>query len=353
MKTKAILLGMVLALPLVGQASSLDAYLKIREQMGITQASGPAALDTFVGSKVLEVAGVVKGYLRSDGVDLLILENPEGRELYVSSRATPDWLKTGNTPSRLIIRATRTAENARLMTELLSACSEGLVVAHERAELKKAEERIQAERKAAAAEAAKKANRGTTTSRSGGRPPRLPGDIPKLSANMARTTPNLSADLLAMLPNYTAFILNRNKKLAPAEAEHIAMTLLAYSAKYGVDPRLVTALVLCESGFDPGATSHAGAQGLGQLMPGTARGLGVGNSYDTEQNLAGTVKLLRGHLDKYNNQTGDDFEALVLALAAYNAGGGAVRRHGGVPPYKETQNYVRKVIATYKQLIGE
>jgi chaperonin GroEL len=104
----------------------------------------------------------------------------------------------------------------------------------------------------------------------------------------------------------------------------------------------------------PNATSRKGAAGLGQLMPSTARGLGVVDPYDPIQNLHGTVKLVRGHLEKYWAQTGDPngWEHVVLALAAYNAGSGAVRKHGGVPPYRETQNYVRKVIQVYKQLCG-
>ncbi|MCB8931914.1 MAG: lytic transglycosylase domain-containing protein [Chthonomonadaceae bacterium] len=114
------------------------------------------------------------------------------------------------------------------------------------------------------------------------------------------------------------------------------------------------AMLMVESGFDPGATSRTGAMGLGQLMPGTARGMGVGNPYDSIENLYGTVRLIRGHLDKYGKQTGNagSYESLVLALAAYNAGGGAVARHGGVPPYRETQNYIRKVIALYERLSG-
>jgi soluble lytic murein transglycosylase-like protein len=89
-------------------------------------------------------------------------------------------------------------------------------------------------------------------------------------------------------------------------------------------------------------------------MPGTARGLGVRDAYNTTENLWGTVRLIRGHLDKYSNSSigGGKYDELVLALAAYNAGGGAVKRHDGVPPYKETQNYIKKVTAWYNRLCG-
>ena len=74
---------------------------------------------------------------------------------------------------------------------------------------------------------------------------------------------------------------------------------------------------------------------------------GISNPYDSVENLYGTVREIRSHLDKYRAETGDEFQALVLGLAAYNAGEGAVRRHGGVPPYRETQGYVRKVIKLF------
>jgi soluble lytic murein transglycosylase-like protein len=162
------------------------------------------------------------------------------------------------------------------------------------------------------------------------------------------------ANLHLYVPEYAGFIRSRNPRLSLQQAEQIAWAILRFSAHYGVDPRFIVAIVLVESGFNPNATSRKGAAGLGQLMPSTARGLGVVDPYDPIQNLHGTVKLVRGHLEKYWAQTGDPngWEHVVLALAAYNAGSGAVRKYGGVPPYRETQNYVRKVIQVYKQLCG-
>lgn len=111
-----------------------------------------------------------------------------------------------------------------------------------------------------------------------------------------------------------------------------------YAGQFDVPEDLVRAVMDQESGGDSRAVSPAGAQGLMQLMPGTARGLGVTNAFDPEQNVRAGVQLLRDNLNRYN---GD----VPRALAAYNAGPGAVAKYGGVPPFRETQNYVARITA--------
>ncbi|WP_057832883.1 lytic transglycosylase domain-containing protein [Colwellia sp. TT2012] len=106
--------------------------------------------------------------------------------------------------------------------------------------------------------------------------------------------------------------------------------------KYGIDAAFVRAVIHAESHFNPQAISKQGAQGLMQLMPATARALGVQNSLSAQQNINGGVKHLARLLRKYNGDNN-------LAAAAYNAGEGAVKKHGGIPPYKETQVYVERV----------
>ena len=121
----------------------------------------------------------------------------------------------------------------------------------------------------------------------------------------------------------------------PRNAELFEELVQEHSQKHSLRPELVRAVIQVESGFDPRATSPKGAMGLMQLMPDTARSLGVVNAYDPEENIRGGTAYLRQLLNKYGSEQ--------LALAAYNAGPGAVDRYDGVPPYRETKDYVRKV----------
>lgn len=127
--------------------------------------------------------------------------------------------------------------------------------------------------------------------------------------------------------------------------EEINGLIDSYSEKNGLDSDFVRAVVKQESGFNERATSRCGAAGLMQLMPGTAKGLGVTNPYDAEQNVKGGTKMLANLLKTYGGNK-------ELALAAYNAGGGAVKKYGGIPPYGETQRYVKNVLSMYNRYKG-
>lgn len=126
-------------------------------------------------------------------------------------------------------------------------------------------------------------------------------------------------------------------EIPAAGADDLHRLAAEAARRHGLAPELVRAVVKVESAFRPDAVSPKGARGLMQLMPGTAAELGVVDVFDPRQNLDGGARHLRTLVDRYN---GD----LRLALAAYNAGAGAVARHGGVPPYRETRDYVERVL---------
>jgi len=137
----------------------------------------------------------------------------------------------------------------------------------------------------------------------------------------------------------TDFALNKGQILQIIE-KNIALS----GKKYDINPNLIRAIIKQESSFNPYSLSSAGAQGLMQLMPGTAEGLGVVNPWDIAQNIDGGTQYLKYQLDQ--------FGSVELALAAYNAGPAAVKKYSGVPPYNETQNYVRKVLDNFNEYEG-
>ena len=129
-------------------------------------------------------------------------------------------------------------------------------------------------------------------------------------------------------------------------ARDIESTIARIASEFKVDAKLVKAVVRNESCFDSMAISRAGAQGLMQLMPPTAKELGVLDPFNTEQNLRGGVQYLKMLIDRYDNN-------IALALAAYNAGPGAVAKYDGVPPYRETERYIERVMKTYREYLTE
>jgi len=176
-------------------------------------------------------------------------------------------------------------------------------------------------------------------------PVRNKDEIADSAAALARATapmPSRGGDASLICRQAIAYL---NPRLNGTEIAIIADSIVAYSAKYGVDPYLVVAVIAAESHFNPNARSYKGAAGLGQLMPATAAAHGV-DPYDPVANLEVAVRIIRRNLDKFNGDWNK-------ALAAYNAGVGAVTRHGGVPPYRETRNYLWRIYEYWCWLTGQ
>lgn len=289
--------------------------------------------------QVFEVSATVGGLVSADGnrTALLSVGNLSMAAKLPSSLRDATWIDSGQT-IRVLLRVDPDGNDVSLSNlRVLAAAPEAEVALWERRQ--------------AAARGPAYPSRSMAFERPGQRTP------PSASDTVDIPTDN---DLLvragALYWPYRNVIRGLNRRISDADVDNITRSILYFSAKNRIDPRLVMAMVIAESGFDSHSTSRTGAMGLGQLMPGTARGLGVTNAYDPIQNIAASVHILRGNLDKYGGAPADagviPFNRIALTMAAYNAGSGAVHKYHGVPPYRETKQYVAKVTALYKKMCG-
>ncbi|MBP5274288.1 MAG: lytic transglycosylase domain-containing protein [Abditibacteriota bacterium] len=166
-------------------------------------------------------------------------------------------------------------------------------------------------------------------------------------------TPALGAGVQGLIDSVARIIRSTNPKLSQNEVDAYTYSIIKNCSDFEVHPLLVCAVITEESRFRANATSRAGACGLGQLMPATARGMGIKNPYDPVQNIYGTVRYLKSLEERLCGKGFDKltWNDLSLILSGYNAGPGRVRRYGGIPPIKETQNYVVKVTNTYRKYL--
>lgn len=327
---RLILLLALVSTASLGSAQTIAQYLQLRSSLGIVQPTDMATLDTIIGDRVIEVSTIVKGSFKVDNRGSLMIGRPDGGTDVVDCPTIPDWMVGTETKARLLLRVTRQDESSEMKAELLGAAPEDLVASHDKQPAQKSTK-----------SASRRRSSLLLSSRSAPRLARSNWTVPKDEA----------------VTWYAKCIVGYNPRLTDEEAIGIAKGVIDRSlectGQYKVDARLIMAMISVESHFNPSATSRKGAQGLGQLMPGTAQGLGVGNAYDTQQNLYGMVKLVASNLAKYRAAVGDEDQATRLAVAAYNAGNGAVAKYGGIPPYAQTQNYVVKVMSTYYAFLGQ
>ncbi len=151
------------------------------------------------------------------------------------------------------------------------------------------------------------------------------------------------------IEQYKAWVGEVNPKLSQQDRDLIVRSVLTYSHQFGLNHNLVFAMLRWESSFNPRAVSHAGAQGLGQLMPGTAKALGVANSFDIVENIRGSVQYLAAQMNRYADRPNQ--ERFCLGMACYNAGPNAVARAGHkVPKIAETTQYINRVARLFAEL---
>lgn len=329
-------LGFTLFLPLCvgaapGDLVSPQRYLQLAQSYGVFTGSAQSEGSS---ASAYEVRGVINGIGVGGDQYQLLLRTPEGGSTSVVGR--------GEAPPL------RIDEKVRILLVTENQPKEGVIGAYIRAVvletdlLQYLEERS---RKNASSSKGKAASlKGSVKSQRTGARTRSSSTSRGFVSRTGALTP---AEIFSAYRRTVAYF---NPTLSAQELDAITSAILNASIRYGVDARLVMAVIAVESGFRPEATSRAGAMGLGQLMPGTASSLGVADAYDPVQNVFGAVKYLRTLLDRHKSKNW--WKQLALALASYNAGPGAVKRHGGIPPYRETQAYIQKVAAWYRIFTG-
>lgn len=343
----------VLSVALPANALPTDQYLALRRSSNwdrsLTYAQVEGNIHTFA-NKVLELRGSVNGTLRRENNLAFLLTFEDKRAILLNAPAADTRLvsEANNQSVRVLAKVSEGVVGNVVPLEVLGVALDGELTLKER-EAERREALLQAQRQAAAR---RTSNPPVQFASRGGyytRPIQGGGGTDPLPAGARTLTP----DAQAIFPIYRSYILKCNTRLTNSQLDDITYAILYYSKHNRVDPRLVVSLIIAESDFDPRSTSHAGAMGLGQIMPDEARDHGVSNPYNIIENIRTSINLLRMKLNIYSDGGPDGYPTerqIQLALAAYNAGAGAVKKYGGIPPYKETQNYVKKIMRIYKEL---
>ena len=346
----------ILLIPASALGVSPEEYLKLRAKHRPDLRLSYAVIQESPGQyveKVFELRGVVDGFVRRDSV-LGFMLTLEGRQAAMVNGTEADSVViTSPNKQRLRVLAKVADSGAGNVASLdaLAVANDAELAILERELARKAPPAVQspAPNRKGTRPAVANGTRGITPSRGGATLASM-----GVSALAARV---LSPEAQQIYPYYRDHVWSCNKRLNQDEVDAIAVSLLYYCQAWQVDPRLAVAMIMAESDFRPHITSHKGAMGLGQIMPDEARVHRLQNPYDPVENLGAAIRILRGKLDRYRDHTYPPgqytLNQIKLALASYNAGPGAVRKYGGVPPYKETRNYIKKILRIYSDLCGD
>ncbi len=367
---KHVLLGLALAAlaaPGSAHATAGLQYVRLRNSRHCDTTLTYAAVQTdpshFAG-RTLELRGVVGGTIgQGDGLSIMLnLDDRSAPTLDIPPAEAPVVREFVTPHLRVLAQVGESASTGNVtQLKVIAVAHESEVAAVERAEgeRQRAIQQQEARRQAELDRWKRVAERAVHRHGASAEPAISRGEV-FLPSRVAAASPpaetpiGLSERARPLFAPYFGYIAHCNTRLSAADVGQITFHLLNFADRYNVDPRLVVSMIIAESNFNPAATSRTGAMGLGQLMPGTARALGVSDAYDPVQNLGGAINYLRSRLDTFAEHSAPggevSFEQAALAMAAYNAGAGAVRKYHGIPPYRETQAYVRRVMGLYRQL---
>jgi hypothetical protein len=302
--------------------------------------------------KVIELRGTVNGCIRRDETVSFLLTLGDKTALLLDAPVADTRMvsEVNNQTLRVLAKVAENKHGNVVPLEVLGITYDGEVTLREKeAAAQEAAGHQQVTRTVSRGSSPKFSSRGSYGGQAEGSYQANPSEISELARQ------SLSPEAQAIYPVYRNFILKCNKRLTAKELDDITVGVLYFSAKHKVDPRLVCAMIIAESDFNPRSTSSKGAMGLGQVMPDEARDHRLTNPYDPIQNVRASVNLLKMKLNLYNEGSPDGqltLRQVQLALAAYNAGAGAVKKYGGIPPYKETQGYVKRILKLYNELCG-
>ena len=348
-----ISLSVMLSLP-ASASDMVSSYRDARNAIGASlqsfSADRPLPPDfSQLYGQTVELIGRISGRLVVSDTNLLIMDiGTQSETVSFPDKMDQDWLNPGSTVRILVaIPLKDDYDRANGILPMLIEAPDGAVSAAD----------ADAASKAAAARAAQDA----ILARKAALVQQMQRSLNSRSASynfrssgQGHPIAPLSAAAMSIYGPYRDTIQNLNPRLSAHAIDTITTSILYYSEQEHLDPRLVIAMIIAESGFNPSETSRTGAMGLGQLMPETAAGLGVTNPYDPVQNIGAAVHILSGNVRQYGGAPNGivPMNTLMLTMAGYNAGNGAVKRYGGIPPFQETQRYVRKVAKLYGEMCG-